>query len=278
MTGAASSPSPPGDAFGPDPTDTADHTRDHDATRTPLWQQVLTDLEHRLTSGEISERFPTDRELREHYGVSRHTVRQAVARLTARGIIERERGRGSTVTRPGLLQDLGTIYSLFRAVEETGATQTSDLLGNQRCRDPEVARRLGLPDQAELVRIERLRRVDGHPLALDTAWLPHDVGSALLEVDFARTALYDELRTRVGVVPTSGHEVISAIIPDDDLRAMLALDDDEGVLRIVRTSADGDRPIECRITLIRSNRFAMVSRWPGPTSTEVEVTLPSTAD
>lgn len=273
---STSQPHPHHDASSTDSGET-DVARDGETARTPLWQQVLTDLEQRLASGEISERFPTDRELREHYGVSRHTVRQAVARLTARGIIERERGRGSTVTRPGLLQEPGTIYSLFRAVEETGATQTSDLLGSQVCRDPEVAQHLGLPGQAELVRIERLRRVDGEPLALDTAWLPHDLAATLLEVDFARTALYDELRTRVGVVPTSGREVISAIIPDDALRALLALDDDEGVLRIIRTSADGDRPIECRITLIRSSRFAMVSRWPGPTNTEVEVTLPSTA-
>lgn len=242
-----------------------------DAGDQPLWQQVLADLERRLASGEITDRFPTDRELREHYGVSRHTVREAVARLTARGIIERERGRGSTVARPGLLQEPGTVYSLFRAVEATGATQTSDLLGMQRCRDPEAAVRLGIDPDAELLRIERLRRVDGEPLALDTAWLPWTVGEALLEVDFARTALYDELRTRAGVVPTSGREVITPVVPDDDLRGLLDLDDDEAVLRIVRTSAHEGTVIECRITLIRGSRFAMVSRWPGPTTLEVEV-------
>jgi len=243
------------------------------AATTPLWQQVLADLEQRLVSGEIADRFPTDRELREHYGVSRHTVRQAVARLTARGIIERERGRGSTVARPGLLHEPGTVYSLFRAVEAAGATQTSDVLGLERCRDAQAAERLGLDPAADLLRITRLRRVDGQPLALDTAWLPWSVGEPLMEVDFEHTALYDELRTRAGVVPTSGREVITPIVPDDDLRDLLLLDDDEAVLRIVRTSAHDDTAIECRITLIRGNRFAMVSRWPGPTSMEVEVAL-----
>lgn len=243
------------------------------AGTTPLWQQVLADLEQRLVSGEIADRFPTDRELREHYGVSRHTVRQAVARLTARGIIERERGRGSTVARPGLLHEPGTVYSLFRAVETAGATQTSDLLGIERCRDAQAAERLGLDPATDLLRIARLRRVDGEPLALDTAWLPWEVGESLMEADFAHTALYDELRTRAGVVPTSGREVITPVVPDDDLRDLLTLDDGEAVLRIVRTSAHDDTAIECRITLIRGNRFAMVSRWPGPTSMEVEVAL-----
>jgi GntR family transcriptional regulator len=265
--------SPPAAATDDQPTTTGAAAAT-DTAATPLWRQVLEDLERRLASGEISDRFPTDRELGEYYDVSRHTVRQAVGRLTARGIIERQRGRGSTVARPGLLQELGTVYSLYRAVEATGGVQTSDLLGIERCRDADVAATLDLPADAELVRLERLRRVDDEPLALDTAWLPLDVGAPLMEVDFGHTALYDELRTRVGVAPTSGREVITPVVPDEDLRAMLDLDDDEAVLRIVRTSAHDDRPIECRITLIRGSRFAMVSRWPGPTTTEVQVTLP----
>ena len=47
----------------------------------PKWRQVLEDLERRLADGEIADRFPTDRELVEHYGVSRHTVREAVRHL-----------------------------------------------------------------------------------------------------------------------------------------------------------------------------------------------------
>ena len=68
----------------------------------PLWRQVLDDLERRLADGEIADRFPTDRELVEHYDVSRHTVREAVDRLKARGVIQRERGRG-----PGQQRDPG---------------------------------------------------------------------------------------------------------------------------------------------------------------------------
>ena len=49
-----------------------------EAAAPPLWQQVLDDLERRIEAGDIVDRFPTDRELTEHYGVSRHTVREAV--------------------------------------------------------------------------------------------------------------------------------------------------------------------------------------------------------
>ena len=46
-----------------------------------LWATVLADLRRRLLNGEFTDRFPTDRELTAHYGVSRHTAREAVRRL-----------------------------------------------------------------------------------------------------------------------------------------------------------------------------------------------------
>ena len=51
----------------------------------PLWAQVLGDLRRGWPEGSSRLRFPGDEELRETYGVSRHTVREAVRRLQARG-------------------------------------------------------------------------------------------------------------------------------------------------------------------------------------------------
>ncbi|HTQ92614.1 MAG TPA: GntR family transcriptional regulator, partial [Streptosporangiaceae bacterium] len=57
----------------------------------PLWAQVLGDLRRRLARGEFRLRFPGDNELTEHYGVSRHTVREAVRRLQDEGVLVRGR-------------------------------------------------------------------------------------------------------------------------------------------------------------------------------------------
>ena len=67
------------------------------ASPMPLWAQVLSDLSDRLGAGEFDERFPTDQELVEAYGVSRQTVREAVRRLADDGLLARERGRGTRV-------------------------------------------------------------------------------------------------------------------------------------------------------------------------------------
>jgi len=245
---------------------------DTDQATRPLWQQVLEDLERRIDVGDIVDRFPTDRELTEHYGVSRHTVREAVRRLRARGLVDRHRGRGSFLNEARLTQPLGSLYSLFRAVEEQGIEQRSEVIALERTRDGDAARRLALPPKAELVRIERLRLAGGEPLALDSVWLPVDVGQHLLDADLTRTALYDELQRRAGVRITSADETIEPLIPDADARSLLHLDDDEALLRVRRLGLHGDRPVECRITLIRGQRFLYTSSWradegSGPTTT-----------
>lgn len=231
-----------------------------DANR-PLWQVVLQDLEGRIAAGDIVDRFPTDRELTEQYGVSRHTVREAVRRLLARGLVERHRGRGSFISRPEVTQPLGGLYSLFRAVEQQGLEQRSEVLALGPDRDREAALRLGLPAGTELVRLERLRFAGDEPLALDSVWLPADVGQPLLDVDFGRTALYDELADRVGVRITGADEQLRPVIPDHDARRLMELDEDEALLEVRRRGFSGQRPVECRITLIRGRRFVYTSSW-----------------
>lgn len=252
----------------------ADPVRPDEDADAPLWRQVLSDLERRIATGELDERFPTDRELVEDYGVSRHTVRAAVRHLKARGVIERERGRGSFVRDVDLAQPLGTLYSLFRAVEQAGMTQTSTVLALGRRTDATSAERLGLAADTALVHLERIRYADAAPLALDTVWLPPDVGEPILDVDFAHTALYDELARHAGVRITAGRETITAVAPDPDTAEVLQLDDDEALLRIERQGRTADdRLVECRTTLVRGSRFALVSSWPptGPVAPAVTV-------
>jgi GntR family transcriptional regulator len=230
-------------------------------TSPPLWQQVLTDLERRIASGDIVDRFPTDRELTEHYGVSRHTAREAVQRLRARGLVDRQRGRGSFLSDGRITQPLGGLYSLFRAVEDQGLPQRSEVLALEVTSDADAATRLGLAPGSELVRVERLRFAADEPLALDSVWLPGDIGRHLLDADLTRTALYDVLRERAGVAISEATETLEPIVPDADARALLRLDDDEALLRVRRLGSSRGRAVECRVTLIRGQRFLYTSTW-----------------
>ena len=90
----------------------------------PLWEQLLADLRHRLDRDEFADAFPGELALVAEYGVSRHTVREAVRRLRDEGLVIAGRGRTPRRAEPAAIeQPLGEAYSLFTAVEATGSQQ-----------------------------------------------------------------------------------------------------------------------------------------------------------
>src|SRR4051794_18785309 len=92
----------------------------------PLWKQLQHVLLSRMEAGEFTERFPGELALVEDYGVSRHTVRQALSGLRADGVVVAERGRRPRVASPPEIQQpLGALYSLFASVEAAGLAQRS---------------------------------------------------------------------------------------------------------------------------------------------------------
>jgi GntR family transcriptional regulator len=228
----------------------------------PLWAQLEAELRRRVDSGEFDEGyFPTDLELTEAYDVSRHTVREAVRQLNRTGILKRERGRGTVVNRSEFEQSLGTLYSLFQSVESAGVEQTSEVLRLEIVRDPGAATQLELPDDAELVLLERLRLAAGAPLAIDRAWMPATVATPLLDIDWTRTALYAELAAAGAPVPNQGWERLTPIVPTPTDRSRLGLRKNDAAFFLERLGSRDGVPIEWRTTIIRGDRYRFVTDW-----------------
>lgn len=226
----------------------------------PLWAQVLEDLRARIGAGEFPDRFPGDVELVAHYGVSRHTVREAVRHLQADGVLERRRGQGSFVTGPRIEQPVGTLYSLFRSIEERGIVQESVVRVLEARRDETASAMLACPGEP-LVYLERLRLADGTPIALDCSWLPLELAEPLLSTDFHHTALYEQLAEQCGIRLTAGWERIRPVVPDREQRELLGTTTRQPAFAIERMGLQDDTPIEWRHSVVRGDRFSFVARW-----------------
>jgi len=221
----------------------------------PLWAQVLEDLRARMGIGEFAERFPTDSELVERYGVSRQTVREAVRRLSDEGMLERTRGRG---TRLRDFQQIGgSLESLYEQIEAQGAAQRSIVRERERVSNPEIARRLELSARIPLVHIERLRLADEQPLALDRAWLPLAVAGELLTADLSHSGIYVELLRANDVDVDAGSEQIKPVIPAASDRKTLKLPRGEATFSIQRLTRSAGRPVEWRHSLVRGDRYTI---------------------
>jgi GntR family transcriptional regulator len=227
----------------------------------PLWQQLESELRGRVQRGEFVDRFPSDRELMEVYGVSRHTARHAVSSLGRDGIVERSRGIGTSINAGRITQSLGHLYSLFQVVEAAGIEQTSVVLSIGSTIAEKIAQEFGLDEDAPLFQLARLRLAAGRPIAVDYAWLPGTYISHLEHADFTHTSLYDEMERSTLGRPTAGSEMISATVPSEDVRRLLEIDTQTGVFELIRRGERSGKIIEYRKTFVRGDDFTLVTDW-----------------
>lgn len=175
----------------------------------PLHQQVSRTLHEAITSGALPAGSRIDHEvaLSQRLGLSRPTVRRALAELVAQGLLVRRRGVGTTVVQPWVNRPL-TMTSLHDDLAEAGREPSTRLLDHRTGPGSATATAvLGLPAGAPVLTLRRLRLVGGEPLAIMTNHLPADLG---VEVDrLAGAGLYALLRER-GVSLRVAHQRVGA--------------------------------------------------------------------
>lgn len=228
----------------------------------PLWRQLRHELRGRLDAGDFPDQFPGELALVQAYGVSRHTVRQALRELRADGVVVAERGRQPRVAAAAeIAQPLGALYSLFASVEAAGLTQHSAVRTLDVRADGVVADRLDLEGSTPLVYLERVRFAGDEVLALDRVWLPAALALPLLDADFTHTSLYAELTARTGITLDSGHENVQAVVPTAAEQRQLGCPPGTGAFSINRLGQSLGRPVEWRHTLVRGDRFALTAAF-----------------
>ena len=183
----------------------------------PLHRQLFLVLHDEIDRGLIApgDPLPTEQTLCDQFGVSRITVRRALADLAEQGYIERRQGVGSFVrehgpTEPADLSLAGRSYmdGLRQSQFETEVEVVE--LGTRR--PPRtIAEALGTSGELlHIVRVRRQRRT-GEPLIVSDAWLPNELADTLTESALLRSPLYELLSDAGVVMDRVQHEITAEI-------------------------------------------------------------------
>jgi GntR family transcriptional regulator len=148
----------------------------------PLYYQLERALRNRILSGKIApaEPLPTERELCEEFGVSRITVRQALAILESEGLIKREQGRGTFATK----RDPKSIpFELHGYVDDLfllgPATRLRLISKELIAADSRVALDLELPEGEPVYLFEGERSLEGDRKGFFQAYVPKEIGERI---------------------------------------------------------------------------------------------------
>ncbi|MFT0548680.1 GntR family transcriptional regulator [Allopusillimonas ginsengisoli] len=162
----------------------------------PLYSQLARLIEDEISCGKLApgDALPTERELCEAYEVSRVTVREAIAVLKRKELVETRRGSGNYVTKHETVnRDLLGVHNFDLQIEASGHTNQLNLLEfEEDAQSRYVAEVLGVPADTSFIKVVRLRSADDIPLFIETIYLSRSRFSGLVADDFLSTKLFSK--------------------------------------------------------------------------------------
>lgn len=138
-----------------------------------VWRQIMETLKAEIVSGAFKEgsRLPPEAEFAARFGVNRHTVRRAIAALTAEGILRADQGRGTFVASAPLSYPIGPRTRFSEIMSGQDRAPSGRLIGSAlEEADALLANQLEVPLGTALIRVETLRVADGVPMIVGTSW------------------------------------------------------------------------------------------------------------
>ena len=231
---------------------------DAQRTREPLYLRVYEQIATEIISGGLSQagKLPPERVISERLGVSRATVRRALAGLEADGLIESVQGRGTFLRTPQLAEPPNALMSFTQLARERGTTAGAVVVAaTVRKASIDEADRLRIAPGTDLFELRRLRTMDEVPVAIDRSLVPLNAAPDLPQRDWATDSLYEVL-AESGHPPARADYEVEARPATNEQSAWLDLLEGAPVLfaQTISYTRDG-RPIELGRIVYRGDRY-----------------------
>ncbi|MFK7751306.1 MAG: phosphonate metabolism transcriptional regulator PhnF [Sedimentitalea sp.] len=169
--------------------------------RTLIWKTIADHLTREIAERHYApgDKLPTEAALATRFGVNRHTVRRALADLSAHSLVVARRGSGVFVAQTPTDYPIGRRVRFHKNLTAAGRVPTKSFqVLEQRKSNPREAEALGLKPETKVLVCEGLSFADDQPIALFRSVFPAPRFSGLLD-DLAQTQSVTAALARHGV-------------------------------------------------------------------------------
>lgn len=244
------------------------------AALSQVLQRDAPDPLHAQISGQLRElissrtwpphhRVLPELQLAKELGVARGTLRKAVKSLVDEGLLVQVQGRGTFVTSRGFRGPVEhDLLSLADAMTSHGIRADTEVLSRALVRPtPGMLTLLELPVPGpSLIRLERLRRAEGSPVASFVNYVRADLVTDLDDRQLATQSLYTLIETAVGRRIAAGRRTFEARAADPEMAERLEVSVGTPLQYFEQvTYLDDGRAVELSEVWVRSDRVRLTS-------------------
>ena len=211
---------------------------------TPLWVQLKSVLETAIYSGVLPKgtRLPSEQVLCDAFALSRPVVRNALAALSAEGLVIKEPRRGMFVaSHPPEVGFMTAAKGVFEDLSAKGhevSVRTFDFSLHEA---NEVERRVfGLPRASNVIRILRVYRVDGAALTHTVISLPAHRLPGMEKLDIENRSIFDTINRHYGLKPQRADRWIRAAVAPSPVAGRMGVAPGTPLLHIESVAFDFD--------------------------------------
>lgn len=230
----------------------------------PIAEQITSVLHQRVLEGIYAPgaRLPSESELADEMGVSRGTIRSALASLATTGLIDRKQGDGTYVR---LAKDSGNslmyaVWEFAHLIEASGQQSSIGVISiDKRSATETEAGSLGIGLDEDVVVIERLFYADDQPLIYSTNLSPVAIFSEEMGQLDATLGLHGFLKKYCSDLEIARVDMdISAVIANQQVQAALSLAPNTPILKIEQVFRDiNRRPLVMAINHHRGDKLSL---------------------
>jgi GntR family transcriptional regulator len=233
---------------------------EHRSTRTPKRDRVRRHILDVIEKAGPGTSLASERDLAGELGVSRPTIRAAIDELVRSGLLVRQHGRGTFTSPQKITQELSGSTGL--AVPPAEGTWISRVVafaiapaGWSR------ASRLGVEPDDEVLRVTRVRLVDGEPIAIERLELPAGLVPGLRPEDMETGNFYQLLRERYGINVTEAVQTLEPSVTNPEQADLLDVPPYFPIMCIERTTLDDTgRTVEYVQSAYRGDRYRITTK------------------
>lgn len=224
----------------------------------PLYLQLKEQLTLLIQQGKWSEGslIPTEMEMKQEYGISRATVRQALNELEDEGIIERRRGVGTIICHQRIKPELMKLTSFSEDMRSRGLIPGSKTIDVEfTVPSSKVRESFNIETDEKVWRVCRLRLASDEPFGIHDLYLPPALSFSPRELNNI-SSYYQLLEEKHGLKPAHASETLTASIANKAEASLLKISEGAPLLVIWRnTYTEENQIIESVKVIYRADRY-----------------------
>ena len=226
----------------------------------PLWRQTARAIERDIAAAKLpsGSRLPPERDFLTKLAISRVTLRKALHSLVESGVLVSSHGRGWYVAVEGRKEFPPTLESFSETAARLGLTASSDVVkAGEAPATLDEAEELSVAPGSPIFHLERVRRLDGVPAALDVSYFPAIRGLDVSGIDFRSASLF-RLLIEAGVNLSRADCTVEARAADAELARCLGIEPGMPVLAMRQRIEDSAmRPVCISNVTYAGNRYRL---------------------